>query len=237
MSNPSSFIQFQETSFYLSLIKKYDSNWTNSILKTFGLKSNSSIFNTGSFFLSFIVLIILHIIVLVLKKIFDFICSWNFWWCLGAIFKWIINKCITIMTYGYYIRFIMQMHQFLLVSSIYEIYSFNLSSVFNIISFIFALLILILCLCYTGVVLFLSLSSYQLNDEGHSKIGEFFNGIKMEKRFKLFAAVFILRRTLFAIFLVCLVSISPNFVILILGRHHFIVYYKFIIIEKKVLWS
>ena len=100
------------------------------------------------------------------------------------------------MTYGYYIRFIMQMDQFLLVFSIYEIYNFNISNLFNIISFCFAILILILCLSITGVVLYLSLSSYETSDEEHNKIGEFFIGIKMEKGYKIFIFALILRRTL-----------------------------------------
>ena len=123
-----------------------------------------------------------------------------------------------IMTYGYYIRFIMQMHQLLLVFSVYEIYSFNLSNLFNIISFVFAILILILCLSFAGVILHLSLSSYETSEEEHNKIGEFFIGIKMEKRYKFFVTALVLRRILFAILLISLMSISSKLLIIILGK-------------------
>ena len=121
------------------------------------------------------------------------------------------------MTYGYYIRFILQMYQFLLVASIYEIYNFNLLSIFNVLSFCFAFLMLILCLSFVGVILCLSLSSYETSDENHNKIGEFFIGVKMEKKYKLFVFALILRKSLFAILLVSLTSISSKILILILG--------------------
>ena len=122
------------------------------------------------------------------------------------------------MTYGYYIRFVMQMNQFLLIISIYEIYNFDLSNIFNIMSFIFALLVLLFCLCYTGVVLYLSLSPYKMTDKGRNKIGEFFRGIKMEKKYKFFVTVLILRRTLFIVLLINLMSISSRFLVVILER-------------------
>ena len=126
------------------------------------------------------------------------------------------------MTYGYYIRFILQMYQFLLVASIYEIYNFNLLSIFNVLSFCFAFLMLILCLSFVGVILCLSLSSYETSDENHNKIGEFFIGVKMEKKkYKLFVFALILRKSLFAILLVSLTSISSKILILILGSNNF----------------
>ena len=123
------------------------------------------------------------------------------------------------MTYGYYIRFILQMNQFLLVASFYEIYSFNLTKLFNILSFSIAILVLTICLCFTGIVLFLSLSSYETSDEKHNKIGEFFIGIKMEKKYKFFSTSLILRRTLFVILLINLMSIPSRILIIILGKY------------------
>ena len=132
------------------------------------------------------------------------------------------------MTYGYYIRFILQMSQFLLVASLYEIYSFNLTKLFNILSFCFAIMVLIFCLCFTGVVLFLSLSSYETSDEKHNKIGEFFIGIKMEKKYKFFSTSLILRRTLFVILLINLMSIPSRILIIILGSYFLkIIYIEF----------
>ena len=214
------FFSTKDDFFYQLLAEKFDSNWSNSDFKEFGLSANSSILNFNSFFSSLIDLITLHVLVLILKKFLDNWCNWDFWRCPMDWFKWIIDKCTIIMMYGLYIRFIMQMHLFLLVYSIYDIYSFNLSNLFNIISFSFAIFILILCLSFTGIVLYLSLSSYETSDEEHNKIGEFFIGIKMEKRYKFFVFVLILRKTLFVILLISLMSISSKVMIIILGNNN-----------------
>ena len=216
-SNPSLSIPFQEMPFYQSAFWEFNSSWSNPDFETFGLKSDSSVPNTASFFIFFVVLIVLHILVILLKKWIEYWCTRNNWRCPRKNFQWITDKCLAIMTYGYYIRFVMQMNQFLLVVSIYEVYSLNLSNIFNIVSFIFALLVLLFCLCYTGVVLYLSFSPYKLNDKGRNKIGEFFMGIKMENKYKFFITVLILRRTLFIVLLINLMSISSRFLVVILS--------------------
>ena len=151
-ANPTTLIPSKNNYLYNLIAEKFDSNWSNPHFKEFGLDANSSVLNIDSSFIAFISLIILHVFVILLKKIVDSLCSCSFKWNPTNISKWVIDKCLIIMTYGYYIRFIMQMHQLLLVLSIYEIYSFNLLNIFNIISFCFAILILTLCLSLTGVV-------------------------------------------------------------------------------------
>ena len=216
-SNPSLSIPFQKMPFYHTVFQKFDWGWSNSDFETFGLSSDSSVSNTGSFFIFFLVLLVLHILIILIKKLFEFWCTWNIWRCPRATFRWIVDKCLAIMTYGYYIRFVMQMNQFLLVASFYEIYNFDLSNIFNIMSFIFALLVLLFCMCYTWVVWYLSLSSYKMTNEGRNKIGEFFMGIKIEKKYKFFASVLIMRRTFFIVLLICLMSISSRFLVVILS--------------------
>ena len=49
-SNPSISIPFQEMPFYQSAFWEFNSSWSNPDFETFGLKSNSSVMNTGSFF-------------------------------------------------------------------------------------------------------------------------------------------------------------------------------------------
>ena len=188
------------------------------ILRHLGLNQILQFRIQPHFFIFFVVLIVLHILVILLKKWIEYWCTRNNWRCPRKNFQWITDKCLAIMTYGYYIRFVMQMNQFLLVVSIYEVYSLNLSNIFNIVSFIFALLVLLFCLCYTGVVLYLSFSPYKLNDKGRNKIGEFFMGIKMENKYKFFITVLILRRTLFIVLLINLMSISSRFLVVILER-------------------
>ena len=121
------------------------------------------------------------------------------------------------MTYGYYIRFILQTNQFLLISSMNEIYTLDTTSTPKILSFIFALVILFVCLALVGIVMYLSLSSYEVKVEEHNKIGEFFSGVKMKTKAKLYVTFLIFRRTIFVILLISLASISSKIMIFISG--------------------
>ena len=63
----------------------------------------------------------------------------------------------------------------------------------------------------------LSLSQYTTSEDEHNKIGEFFAGIKMNKKSKLFIYLLVLRRSIFVTLLVILASISSKILIGIFG--------------------
>ena len=67
--------------------------------------------------------------------------------------------------------------------------------------------------------MYLSLSAYEVKEDAHNKIGEFFAGVKMKKNTKFYVAFLIFRRTIFVIILVCLASISSKLMISILGLY------------------
>ena len=114
------------------------------------------------------------------------------------------------MTYGYYIRFILQTNQFFLISSIHEIYTLDMTSTPKILSLIFAFFVLFACFSLVGIVVYLSLSSYEVKEEEHNKIGEFYSGVRMNTKAKLYVTFLIIRRTLFVIILICLASIPSK---------------------------
>ena len=196
---------------------------SNSLFEPLGLKSDSTVYNSSSFFMFIPLFILMHIALIVLRKLFglckaDGICS-----LLLNIIRWGIDKMIDIMTFGYYIRYVLQMNQFLLISSMYELYSMNFSHVLNIVSFSFALLIFTAWVLLPIFLLGLALSSYKLTEGSHNKIGELFTGIKMDKKFKIYVPFLVIRRTLFVILLIGMMSFSSKLLIGIFGnRYHFI---------------
>ena len=58
--------------------------------------------------------------------------------------------------------------------------------------------------------MYLSLSSYEVKENEHNRIGEFFAGVKMQKKAKLYSSLLIARRTIFVIFLISLASVSSK---------------------------
>ena len=189
----------------------------NSNFKDFGLKSNSSLYNTLSLFATFIQTILIHIFLKLMKNLLDRCGPWNSaWWCPLRLARWIIDKVVIMLTYGIYIRFILQSIQFWLIACLYEIYMFNFSQKYYIISFAFAVLLLLGIFVLIGVVIYLSLSTYLVYEEFHNKIGEFFVGIQMDRKFKFYAALMLIRKLLFTAVLVSWMHMNSLTIILIL---------------------
>ena len=110
------------------------------------------------------------------------------------------------MTMGYYIRALLEMNQFILIISMFEISQLNGSSSLRILSLIFAFLMIIMWIIVIGVSMILALSSYQVEESKHYKLGEFLSGLKMQKRFKIYTSIILIRRIFYVFLLVVLIS-------------------------------
>ena len=84
---------------------------------------------------------------------------------------------------------------------------------------------------FINVIIYLSLSSYELSEEGNNKLGEFFNGVNMKKKDKFYVVMLLIRRSIFVTFLVTLVSIKSSTLVLILSFMQFI-YMIYIIVLR-----
>ena len=203
--------------FYSSIIENFDLNVSHSDFVDFGLKSNSSLYNTISLFAAFIQTILLHIFLKLMKNLLDRCGPWkSAWWCFVRLARWIIDKVVILLTYSIYIRFILQSIQFWLIACLYEIYMFNFSQKYYTISFAFAVLLLLGIFALIGVIIYLSLSAYLVYEEFHNKIGEFFVGIQMDRKYKFYAALMLIRKLLFAAVLVFWMHMNSLTIILIL---------------------
>ena len=120
------------------------------------------------------------------------------------------------MIFGCFIRNTLEMSQFFIISSINEIYDSNTTNSNRFISFLFAICMLLFYLLIIGVVSYLALSSYRLNENEHNKLEEVFRGMKLEKKHKFYVSVLLFRRLIFVVLIVTLTSLLSRILAVIL---------------------
>ena len=191
--------------FYFSL--------SNSALEDLTIKSESTIYNILSFLEFAFIIILIHLVVYILFKT-TLKCKeegkWSKW---IKVIKWIAKKSVNILTFGYYIRSILEINQYLLISVVYEIYKWNTSESLRIFSLSLSIVLFLLWLCLIWFTIGLSLSSYQLDEEKHNKLEEFYSGIKQSKRFKLYLPALLIRRIIFVVILITSESFLSRIII------------------------
>ena len=200
--NPFQYLPFSLISFYSSFIDKFNFKLSNLLFDPVGVNSDSIVWNTLSFFTNLVLMMILHFLLLVLQKLSQK-CNSNensHKW--AKITKYVINRSFTIMTFGYYIRAVLEMSQYFLISSIFEIHEFNVSQTLRRISLIFAFVVLALCLCLILISILFVLLTNVSSQQMQTKWGEFFTGLKIQKKYRFYAAWLLARRTIYVALLI-----------------------------------
>ena len=214
---PSNFMLFDKINVYSSLINNFDFGLSNSLLEPIGISSDSTVFNSSSIFLWILMISLFHLVIFIFWKVSAKWRNEGRWKWFKNLMITIINKIYVILTFAYYIRLILETNQYLLISSIYEIYKFNITQGLKILSLIVALIALFGSLFIIGLILYLLLSSYQISENSHNKLEEFFWGVKQTKRSRVYICIFLIRRLVFVAVLIFWVPASSEVVILILA--------------------
>ena len=123
------------------------------------------------------------------------------------------------------------MTQFILISSINEIYQNDTTKILKIISYIYAIFLLLLFIFLLCFVLYLTFSTYRLNENEHNKLGEFFRGLKNIRKSRTYIPILLIRRLVYVAFLITLVSVPSRPLIGILSTIQ-IFYLSWIIIIR-----
>ena len=217
MLNPFLYFSWSRITAYNSTINTFNFELSNNLLSNVGVDSDSSVSNTISFFIITIIMIIIHFLVIILYKLLakcqiDLTGGW-----FSKTVKWITDKLYNLLTFNYYIRSSLEMNQYLLICSVYEIYNFNVSDSYRIASLVFAMLLLSGWILIAMFAFCLSISSYTINEEKHNVLGEFISGLKLDKKFKLYGFILILRRTVFVILLLTWVLVDFRLIIGVLA--------------------
>ena len=108
------------------------------------------------------------------------------------------------------------MSQFILISSTNEIFNYNVESHTRLISFIYAILVIGAYIFLFVLIQYLTFSSYRLNENQHNKLGEFFSGLKGDKKSRFYVTLLLLRRFAFILLIILLSSIPSRAIIGIL---------------------
>ena len=113
------------------------------------------------------------------------------------------------LVFSYFIRNAFEMSQFLLISTINEIYDGNTNDSYRSISFgISIIIIILLYVLMLFFVILLIVSSYKINELEHNKLEEVFRGLQQNKKRRCYVVMNFLRRVLFILLLIILSSNS-----------------------------
>ena len=215
--NPPYYLSFSSITAYSSALNKFDFELSNNSLSYVGVSSDSSVYNLSPFIVTMLAMLAVHLAGLVLSKLLAKCrTDWKWGWLIKFL-KWVTGKLFNFLTFGYYIRAMLEMNQFLFICSVYEVYSFNASQLFRVISLGFAMLIFAAWIVNSVFVFYLSASFYSVDESKHNKLGEFFNGLKMQRRFKLHAFMMMLRRIVFVTLLLTCGSVASRLLIGVLA--------------------
>ena len=215
--NIASYINFQSFGFSGSIFGEFDFGLSDQSLDSLNIKSNSSLFNISPTIILALMIIPIHLLVAILYKLMPKNEPNGRWKWIKRYTKNFINRLFLILTFGWYIRYIFETNQYILISCINEIYNINISEPKNIISLVFA--ILTICACFGMIVwvFVLSLSSYEVSKETHSNLEEIYNGVDTKKKSKLYVSILLIRRAVFIALLITLASIHSWLMISILS--------------------
>ena len=204
--NPFESISFLESKNYNFMLRKLKYNINNSSLEVCELKSLSTVYNTFSFVIFIIYIIIVHVLIFVLRKILLNYQSTGKWRRLINVLKIFILKSYNILTFSLYIRMILEINEYFLISSLNEIYSFSAEHGDLIFSFIFSIFIILFSILLILLTIYLAFSSYQVDEESQNKLGEFFDGLKTSRICKMYPSLLLIRRLIFVVFWIVLQS-------------------------------
>ena len=118
----------------------------------------------------------------------------------------ILQKLMILFTFAIYIRIILEMNQFILISWVYEVYHFNFNGTKRIVSNIIEILVLILLMVIVFITILLTWSkdAYKLSESWdiRNKFAHLFDGVSLNKKSMLFVWLLQIRRAIFVILLI-----------------------------------
>ena len=196
----------------------FDFGLENSNLQKFGIKSDSTIVNMTSFLLSIVVFWILHLWIFLVQKLLSKESKWNCWSKVLFNIHLILQNLMVFFTFALYIRTILQMNQYILISWVSEIYQFNFYGTKRIISSIIAILVLIAWIAIIIITILLTWfkDAYEFSEspDRRSKFAHLFDGVSLNKKSRMFVWFLQIRRT---IFVILLITIEPKSSIIVIS--------------------
>ena len=216
-SNIYEYFSIYKLNIHPSFLRKFEFDLTNQSLEPLGMNYDSTFANISSVLVYTFLMILISLFVYFMKKLAyrcreSQRCSWG-----AKTQYWIVDKLYRMMVLGYFIRNGLEMSQFILISSVNEIYQWDTKDSYRLFSFIFSISMILIFVLVVILVLYLTFSAYRLNESEHNLLEEFFRGIQQNKRHKFYVTLLLLRRFLFVILLITWLFISSRVLIIVLS--------------------
>ena len=176
------YFPFENISLYASIFRKFEFELTKSTLQTLGYNYSSTLANTKSLLACTILITIFSFWVYLFRLLLISLSENQNWECITKPFYWITNKIYRMLVFSYFIRNGFEMSQFLLISTINEVYDGNTNDSYRSISFGISILIILLYVLMLFFIILLIVSSYKINEQEHNKLGEVFKGLQQNKK-------------------------------------------------------
>ena len=205
-----------------SFLRKFEFDLTNQSLEPLGINYDSTFANTSSVLLYTFLMILISLFIFFIRK-FAYRCresrrcSWG-----AKTLYWILDKLYRMMVLGYFIRNWLEMSQFILISSVNEIYQWNTTDFYRLLSLLLSISIILIFLQVFILILYLTFSKYKLNEKEHNLLEEFFRGIQQNKRHKFYVTLLLLRRFWFVILLITWLFMSSRAITIVLSLIQFV---------------
>ena len=200
-----------------AFLNKFEFDLVNLSLDPLGINYGSTLVNIYPILAFTLFMIIITFSTFIIKLIFSKFRENVRWSYVTKTTFWIADRLYKILTFGYFIRNTLELSQFILISSINEIYESNTKDSYRLISFVFSILIVLIFVLMIGLIQYLTFSSYSLNENEHNKLEEFFRGLQFDGKHKFYTTVLLLRRLIFIVLLITWTSISSRALIVIIS--------------------
>ena len=216
-SNIYEYFSINKLSIYPLFLRKFEFDLTNQSLEPLGMNYDSTFANISSMLVCIFLMIPISLFIYFIRILAYWCkesqrCSWG-----AKTQYWIVDKLYRMMVLGYFIRNCLEMSQFILISSVNEIYQWDTTDFYRLLSFIFSISMILIFVLVVLLVLYLIFSTYRLNEREHNLLEEFFRGIQQNKRHKFYVALLLLRRFLFVILLITWLFISSRVLTIVLS--------------------
>ena len=229
-SNIYEYFPLKNLQMHPAFLNKFEFELVNLSLEPLGINYGSTLANIYPILAFTFFMIILTFSSFIIKLIFSKFRENVRWSCVTKTTFWIADKLYKILTFGFFIRNTLELSQFILISSINEIYESNTEDSYKLISFVFSILMVIFFVLMIGLIQYLTFSSYSLNENEHNRLEEFFRGLQFDGKHKFYTTVLLLRRLTFIVLLITWTSISSRTLIAILSliQVGYVVYLSYI---------
>ena len=237
--NPPLIFHFQDAEGYKLLFQGIFFKQSDPTYKLLNIESESTIYNI---FPLLIMIALISLIIMVVNLLFWLLSKWNIhgvWPKIASVIEFLKNIVIKVIKLNIYIRLIMIMSLYILVSITNEVNNFNSSNPWRIVSLIFIIWLMLFFISKMILVFSLSVTYRGVPNNNYEVFEEFYSGIKNERKSRLFSSIHLIRKIYYVIILVIYPSIDtwPMISMIVLYQLAYFAFLVYIRPYKEIKWN